>query len=129
MVVTLSLGAITLLLTSFVRSPSLFLVACFIVGLTSVTTHMAVPLAAHLADPQKRGRQVATIVSGLLTGILFGRPIASLNRERQRLADGFHGRGSCHGEHRLRALVASYPTTTHKRETIILVCWSPYSLW
>jgi predicted MFS family arabinose efflux permease len=78
MVVTLSLGAITLLLTSFARSPMLFLVACFIIGLTSVTTHMAVPLAAHLADPKKRGRQVATIVSGLLTGILFGRPIASL---------------------------------------------------
>jgi predicted MFS family arabinose efflux permease len=78
MVVTLSLGATTLLLTSFARSAPLFLIACFIIGLTSVTTHMAVPLAAHLADPKKRGRQVATIVSGLLTGILFGRPIASL---------------------------------------------------
>jgi predicted MFS family arabinose efflux permease len=78
MVATLSLGAIALLLTSLVQSAPLFLLSCLVVGLTSVTTHMAVPLAAHLADPSKRGRQVATIVSGLLTGILFGRPIASL---------------------------------------------------
>jgi predicted MFS family arabinose efflux permease len=78
MVTTLGCGAVTLLVTSFVRSATPFLVACFVVGIMSVTTQMVVPLASHLADPRKRGRQVATVVSGLLTGILFGRPIASL---------------------------------------------------
>jgi predicted MFS family arabinose efflux permease len=78
MVITLSLGAVTLLLTSFARSPDVFLLACLVIGVTSVTTQMVVPMAAHLADPAKRGRQVGTVVSGLLTGILLGRPVASM---------------------------------------------------
>ena len=78
MVITLSLGAVTLLLTSFARTPDVFLFACLVIGVTSVTTQMVVPMAAHLADPAKRGRQVGTVVSGLLTGILLGRPVASL---------------------------------------------------
>jgi predicted MFS family arabinose efflux permease len=78
MVITLGLGAVTLLLTSFARTPNVFLFACLVIGITSVTTQMVVPMAAHMADPAKRGRQVGTVVSGLLTGILLGRPIASL---------------------------------------------------
>jgi predicted MFS family arabinose efflux permease len=78
MVVTLSCSAVTLLLTSFTLSPAFFLGACLIVGVTAVTTQMVVPMAAHLADPKRRVRQVATVVSGLLTGILLGRPIASM---------------------------------------------------
>ena len=78
MVITLSLATITLLLTSFARTPNVFLFACMVIGTTSVTAQMVVPMAAHLADPVKRGRQVGTVVSGLLTGILFGRPVASL---------------------------------------------------
>jgi predicted MFS family arabinose efflux permease len=78
MVTTLSLGALILLLTSFARTSELFLLACLGIGLTSVTAQMAVPMAAHLADPARRGRQVGTVISGLLTGILLGRPIASL---------------------------------------------------
>jgi predicted MFS family arabinose efflux permease len=78
MVITLSLGAVTLLATSFARTPDVFLLACLVIGLTSVTTQMVVPMAAHLADPAKRGRQVGIVVSGLLTGILLGRPIASI---------------------------------------------------
>jgi predicted MFS family arabinose efflux permease len=78
MVTTLSLAAMTLLLTSFARTPDVFLFACLVIGVTSVTTQMVVPMAAHLSDPAKRGRQVGTVVSGLLTGILLGRPVASL---------------------------------------------------
>jgi predicted MFS family arabinose efflux permease len=77
MVVTLSLGAVTLLLTSFARTPHVFLFACLMVGMTSVTVQMVVPMAAHLADPAKRGRQVGAVIGGLLTGILFGRSPAS----------------------------------------------------
>jgi predicted MFS family arabinose efflux permease len=78
MVTTLSLSAVTLLLTAFARTPDVFLCACLVIGVTSVTTQMVIPMAAHLADPAKRGRQVGTVVSGLLTGILLGRPVASL---------------------------------------------------
>ncbi|GAB0114245.1 MFS transporter [Acidisoma sp. C75] len=78
MVLTLCASAAALLFTALAHAPGAFLLACLIIGLTSVTPQMAVPMAAHLAAPEKRGRQVATVVSGLLTGILFGRPVASL---------------------------------------------------
>ncbi|HTI01243.1 MAG TPA: MFS transporter [Acidisoma sp.] len=78
MVTTLCLSAVALLFTAAAHAPSAFLIACLVIGITSVTTQMVVPMAAHLADPAKRGRQVGTVVSGLLTGILLGRPVASL---------------------------------------------------
>jgi predicted MFS family arabinose efflux permease len=70
MVITLGLGAVTLLLTSFARTPNVFLFACLVIGITSVTTQMVVPMAAHMADPAKRGRQVGTVVSGWRTVFL-----------------------------------------------------------
>lgn len=78
MVTTLCLSAVALLFTAAAHAPAAFLIACLVIGVTSVTTQMVVPMAAHLADPAKRGRQVGTVVSGLLTGILLGRPVASL---------------------------------------------------
>lgn len=78
MVTTLCLSAVALLYTSTAHAPTSFLIACLVIGVTSVTTQMVIPMAAHLADPAKRGRQVGAVVSGLLTGILLGRPVASL---------------------------------------------------
>ncbi|WP_459673536.1 MFS transporter [Acidisoma sp. 7E03] len=78
MVTTLCLSAVALLFTASAHAAFTFLLACLVIGVTSVTTQMVVPMAAHLADPARRGRQVGTVVSGLLTGILLGRPIASL---------------------------------------------------
>ena len=78
MMATLGLGALMLLLTSLARSPATFMAGAFAVGLTSVTTQMAVPMASHLARPDRQGRQIAAVVSGLLTGILLSRPLASL---------------------------------------------------
>jgi predicted MFS family arabinose efflux permease len=78
MVTTVVLAALTLIATSLAHSAIVFLIACFVIGLTAVNAQIAVPMAAHLADPAQRGRQVGTVVSGLLTGILLSRPIASL---------------------------------------------------
>ncbi|MCB8875008.1 MFS transporter [Acidisoma silvae] len=78
MVTTVSLAAVTLIATSLAHSATVFLAACFVIGLTAVNAQIVVPMAAHLALPERRGRQVGTVVSGLLTGILLSRPIASL---------------------------------------------------
>jgi predicted MFS family arabinose efflux permease len=47
-------------------------------GLFSVAAQILVPMAATLADPQRSGRAVGLIMSGLLTGILLARSVAGL---------------------------------------------------
>ena len=78
MVATVACATLTLIATSLAHSATVFLIACFVIGLTAVNAQIVVPMAAHLALPARRGRQVGTVVSGLLTGILLSRPIASL---------------------------------------------------
>jgi predicted MFS family arabinose efflux permease len=67
-----------LLIAGFARSGAEFITAGALIGLTSVAVQMLVPLAAHLAPDQQRGRIVGNVMSGLLAGILLARPIASL---------------------------------------------------
>ncbi|MEO8259391.1 MAG: MFS transporter [Acidobacteriota bacterium] len=47
--------------------------AIFLVGLFSVSPQMFVPFAAHLAAPERRGRAVGVVMSGLVIGILVSR--------------------------------------------------------
>jgi predicted MFS family arabinose efflux permease len=67
-----------LLIAGMARSGAAFMTAGALIGLTSVAVQMLVPLAAHLAPDQQRGRIVGNVMSGLLAGILLARPIASL---------------------------------------------------
>ncbi|MBD8576080.1 MFS transporter [Pseudomonas syringae] len=63
---------------ALVEQPNLFLVLCLLVGFSSVSVQILIPLAAHLAPEAARGRVVGSIMGGLLLGILLARPIASL---------------------------------------------------
>ena len=56
----------------------LFLAVALLVGVTSVVAQIVVPLAAHLAPPDERGRFVGKVMSGLLLGILLARTVSSL---------------------------------------------------
>jgi len=47
-------------------------------GLFSVAAQVLVPMAAALSDPQRSGRAVGLVMSGLLTGILAARSVAGL---------------------------------------------------
>jgi predicted MFS family arabinose efflux permease len=50
--------------------------ASFLVGVFSVSVQMFVPFAAHLSAPERRGRAVGIVMSGLLIGILVSRALS-----------------------------------------------------
>ncbi|MFM0006777.1 MFS transporter [Paraburkholderia dipogonis] len=68
-----SLGA-----AAFTHQPGWFLAISLLVGFSSVAVQILIPLAAHLAPDETRGKVVGTIMSGLLLGILLARPISSV---------------------------------------------------
>ncbi|MGC0362679.1 putative MFS family arabinose efflux permease [Rhodococcus sp. 27YEA15] len=49
-----------------------------VAGVFSVAAQILIPFAASLADPERSGRVVGTIMSGLLLGILLARSVAGL---------------------------------------------------
>lgn len=72
------LSAIGLLVTASSQSLAVMLLGTALTGLFSVVAQILVPLAATLATPEKRGKVVGTIMSGLLLGILLARTVAGL---------------------------------------------------
>jgi predicted MFS family arabinose efflux permease len=78
MLVTTVIAILSLLGAAFAEQPNVFLLVSLLVGFSSVSVQMLIPLAAHLAPEESRGRVVGGIMGGLLLGILLARPIASL---------------------------------------------------
>ncbi|MBF8641287.1 MULTISPECIES: MFS transporter [Pseudomonas] len=78
MVITVLASAVMLMAAGLSTQPSVFLVVSLLIGVSSVAVQILIPLAAHLAPEQSRGRIVGTIMSGLLLGILLARPASSL---------------------------------------------------
>lgn len=76
----LSAGAATasLIAAALATQPGPFLLVSLLLGLSSVSVQILIPLAAHLAPEAVRGRVVGTIMGGLLSGILLARPLSSL---------------------------------------------------
>ena len=74
------LGAVTVALLGFAVAPTFawLAAASLAVGVTTITPQLLVPFAAHLADPEERGRVVGTVMSGLLVGILAARTVSGL---------------------------------------------------
>lgn len=74
--VCLGLTILSLLLTAIAPNINLLIAASFFVGIFSLIPQLLVPMTAHLAKPEERGRKIGFVMSGLLLGILLSRTIS-----------------------------------------------------
>jgi predicted MFS family arabinose efflux permease len=75
--VTLLVAAVGLAGAAWVTSEVGLLLAALLIGLGSTAVQILVPLAAHLAPEEIRGRVVGNVTCGVMTGIICARPLAS----------------------------------------------------
>lgn len=68
----------------FAAAPNIYILlfASFMIGLSSVVPQMLVPLAAQLSAPGERSKNIAIVMTGLLTGILASRAISGVVSEQ-----------------------------------------------
>ena len=78
MIATTVVAIGSLLGAAFIEQPILFLLVSLLSGFSSVSVQILIPLAAHLAPAESRGRVVGSIMGGLLLGILLARPVSSV---------------------------------------------------
>jgi predicted MFS family arabinose efflux permease len=74
--VTTSLAVVFLIMAALSTSLTLLSIACLLIGATSIVPQLILPLAAHLSPPQKRGKIIGIVMSGLLIGILISRTVS-----------------------------------------------------
>jgi predicted MFS family arabinose efflux permease len=76
-------AAIAAAIAAFTPTAAALLVVLFVLGAACSAIQILVPIAASMAPPERRGRAIGDVMSGLMIGILLSRPLASL------IADAF----------------------------------------
>ena len=74
--ICLGIAVISLLGAALATNVNLLIIASFMIGVFSLIPQMLVPMTAHLAKPEERGRKIGFVMSGLLIGILLSRTIS-----------------------------------------------------
>ncbi|MDR6290162.1 putative MFS family arabinose efflux permease [Inquilinus ginsengisoli] len=70
-------------LVTLAPTAAALLAILFLLGAACSAIQILVPIAASMAPPERRGRVIGDVMSGLMVGILLSRPLASA------VADGF----------------------------------------
>lgn len=78
MMIMLAASVVSLLIAAWAPTVTILLAASLLVGITSMIPQLLVPMAAHLAKANERGKILGVIMSGLLIGILLSRTISGL---------------------------------------------------
>lgn len=66
---------------AFSQGPATFLIASLGTGVCATGAQVLLPLASHLTAPERQGRIIGQIMTGLLAGIMLARPLASFITE------------------------------------------------
>lgn len=106
MIVTVLVAVASLIGAAFASHANGFLLVSLLIGFSSVSVQMLIPLAAHLAHEESRGRVVGGIMGGLLLGILLARPLSSF------VADHLGWRAVFAGAAALMGMIAIVLATT-----------------
>ncbi len=77
-----SLTIISLIGAALAPTFAVLQITSFCLGFTTIVPQLILPLAAHLANPERRGKVIGSIMSGLLLGILLSRTISGLVGDR-----------------------------------------------
>lgn len=75
-VFTTGLAVLALVMAATAQTFLILEIACFLIGFSSCVPQLILPLSAHLAAPNQRGKVVGIIMSGLLVGILASRTLS-----------------------------------------------------
>jgi predicted MFS family arabinose efflux permease len=78
LVTTLAASAFSMVVGATASTGSVFLTACFGIGLASTAVQMIVAQAALLSPPASHGKVVGHVTGGLLFGILLAWPVANI---------------------------------------------------
>lgn len=76
MLIDLACVFAALLLVATAKNVWVMAVGSFLMGVTSIIPQILLPMAAHLANPEERGKKIGFIMSGLLIGILLSRTVS-----------------------------------------------------
>lgn len=74
--VTTFASVLALILAALSKSFFILEIASLLIGITSIVPQLILPLGASLSAPEKRGKVIGTIMSGLLVGILLSRTLS-----------------------------------------------------
>jgi predicted MFS family arabinose efflux permease len=67
--------------TALAPGAATLLAALFVLGAACSAVQVLVPMAAAMTPPERRGRVIGDVMSGVMVGILLSRPLASLTTD------------------------------------------------